>query len=267
MELRFKVGDRATLANGDWGPKGTEVTVVEVDLGDPSLPYNVQIRHDLYRWVPAEALEPVSPQSRGSGRSLSVGDRVRVIDRRPSDASDYPSWNPHMDKTLGREGVVVRNITSDCYRVEFPDGVSWSYRTSWLTLVESDSKPRPPFKPGDRVRVKPREWFDRQPEDTWRAGFVNIGKGSEKETLMGREMTIERYDKCDNTYRANDVWWRAEWLEPAEPGGGLGLAGLIGSIRRNAEAVCGLSSPRQPQTTGKLPLINSNRLLTEIKLN
>ncbi len=70
-------------------------------------------------------------------QKFKVGDRVRVIDHRPRDAEKC-YWNSCMNACLGKEGV-IKSINGSI-RVEFPGGVFWWYKPSWLTLVESDDK-------------------------------------------------------------------------------------------------------------------------------
>lgn len=270
MEHEFKVGDRVRLTTYDHPfSKGAEGVILEIDDEEPAI--QLQADNGEKDWVFTMNIEPVS--SSHTTPAIKEGDRVRVVDRRPDTSAPIPGWNPRMDKTLGAEGVVIECMTTGNFlRVRFPDGAEWTYKPSWLVPVDSASKPEAttnPFKPGDRVRVKPREWFDRQPEKTWRGGHVYIERGSAKESLMGREVTIDCYDKYDNTYMADGVWWKAEWLEPVEAEIRPALFKPIGLISRaTIEALCGMLVSRQPQPpTDKLPLINPNKLLTTIKLD
>lgn len=179
---------------------------------------------------------------------FKVGDRVRVIDHRPSDAYELPNWTEEMDKTLGRIGVVKRRY-GDILHVSFPDNC-WHYKSSWLIPVKSDSNhdtPRPQFKPGNRVRVKPDADIS--------LPYLNA--------MRHKDLTVELYDKSDNTCKAGGWWWKAEWLEPVDPEPVRPARSLLESCIHSL-----ISSVKAAQPiTGKLPLINSTRLLTNIKLD
>lgn len=202
---------------------------------------------------------------------FKVGDRVRVIDHRPSDAHGYPNWAEGMDKTIGKEGLITAIMASGIIKVRFSyNEKTWLYKSSWVIPVVSDSKPETsisPFMPGDRVRVKPREWFDRQPTSAWRDGRVCILEHSCKEWLLGMELTVERYDKTDDTYMAGDYWWKAEWLEPVKLEVCPTLLAPLKAMDKTMAKVLGSFFPQDPQITAKLPLINSTKLLTHIKLD
>lgn len=181
-------------------------------------------------------------------QKFKVGDRVRVIDHRPSDA-EKGYWNSCMNACLGKEGV-IKSINGNI-RVEFPGGDFWWYKPSWLTLVESDDKPQPRFKPGDRVRLKP---------DTAVPLYL---RALEQEILV-----VEEYDKSDNTVKAGGRWLFAGWLEHVEDETHDSLSSPLRAIgMTTAELISSMFVPRQPQSTSKLPLINTNKLLTTIKLD
>lgn len=270
MEHEFKVGDRVRLTTYDYPfSKGAEGVILEIDDEEPAI--QLQADNGKKNWVFTRNIEPVS--SSHTTPAIKKGDRVRVVDRRPDTSGGKLSWNLRMDKTLGAEGVVIECMAMGNFlHVRFPDGAVWTYKPSWLVPVDSASKPEAttdPFKPGDRVRVKPREWFGKQPKETWRWGNVCIERGSNKELLMGQTVTIERYDARDDTYKADGYWWKAEWLEPVEAEIRPALFRPIELISSaTIEALCGMFVSQQPQpSTDKLPLINPNKLLTNIKLD
>lgn len=193
---------------------------------------------------------------------FKVGDRVRVIGHRPSDASQR-TWFPDMDRTLEAEGevVFVGGGSDPCYFVRFASGRERSYRSSWLTPVDSDSKYEnvtKPFKRGDIVRVKSREWLISHQS---RPGPVSLTEG--KLARCGQVLEVGFYDSSDNTYLCDGDWFKAEWLEPVDPEAVRSiqsrLESYIHSLIPSAKAAHPIAS--------KLPLINSTKLLTNIKLD
>ncbi len=68
---------------------------------------------------------------------FKVGDRVRVIDHRPSDASDL-CWSDEIEKTLGQTGI-VKHVFKGYVGVRFHDGDWYNYISSWLIPVEAES--------------------------------------------------------------------------------------------------------------------------------
>lgn len=204
---------------------------------------------------------------------FKVGDKVRVIDHRPS--RGVIVWVYDMDACCGKTGVITKkNDNPLWFRVKIlGEENDWAFVPEWLTLVESGSKAdtaKPRFNPGGRVRVKSREWFDGQPEHTWRRGHVRINEGSRKESLMGRVVTIDKYDEEDNTYEADGIWWKAEWLEPVEAEIRPALSNPSKSISDATIAAISDSFAslrlRRPMHSD-LPLIRPTKFLTNIKLD
>ena len=185
-------------------------------------------------------------------QKLKLGDRVRVIDHRPSDQSGFPTWNPKMDETLGQEGEIFETwFVPDVFSVKFPNGRVWNFKRSWLMLVESADKPNPPFKPGDRVRLNP-----------------DAGVPLRLRALAHEILVVEEYDKSDNTVKVGDDWLFARWLEHVEDETHYSLSSPLRAIGMStAELISSMFVSRQPQSISKLPLINTNRLLTTIKLD
>lgn len=195
---------------------------------------------------------------------FKIGDRVRVVNRRPEDCRDTPTWNPMMDETLGKEGIIADIIKDlESFRVAFSNGATWSYKPSWLVPAETRSetaKPNPPFKPGDRVRVKP-------------LGYImehnRFGCPDGMRPLAGEIVTIGRYDPNDNSYSAAGYWWNPECFEsvesehtpelavPMRSDGSASFETLLGGL---------FPMPSSP-SADKLPLIDPTKLLTTIKLD
>lgn len=130
---------------------------------------------------------------------FKVGDRVEFI------ANDAPFRK-------GDVGVIIelRDDSAFQYKVETRRERSIAAESS-LRLVGSDSKlktPQPPFKPGDRVRVKPCETVD-----------IVSGPLSHFDpmcAMSGKIIVVDRYDASDNTIRAAGCWWMPDWLELVE---------------------------------------------------
>lgn len=177
---------------------------------------------------------------------FNIGDRVRVVDRRPENVGGNPYWVPAMDETLGKEGIIISfGLSAGSLRVRFNDGNTWAYKPSWLIPAETRSetvKPISPFKPGDMVRVKPLGYIRKR-------NFFGFSDGMR--TLAGKIITIERYDPEDNSYLAARHWWSPNCFEPVE------------TEHTSEQAVPMRSLP----SADKLPLIDPTKLLTNIKLD
>lgn len=192
---------------------------------------------------------------------FKVGDRVRVVRNMPL-ASDKLNWNPLMDATLGKEGIIVDcNTAGGWHCVEFGNDQHWSYLPEWLISIgESHSQPRPHFRTGERVRVraklKPR---------------ASLRTQERHNALKGEIITILKYDPSDDTYQSDDLyWWASEWLEPIEVKSDSADAGsrpqpldesrVMSRTRAELEICC----PRVPgvDTASRIPLINLTQLLT-----
>lgn len=205
---------------------------------------------------------------------FKAGDRVRVIDRRP-DKTDTLHWDPLMDKTLGEEGVIDRLIENPfCFKVRFPEGMSWIYLPEWLLPVEAAAKhdkPQIPFKPGDRVRVKPRGRFEKYPKNSY--GDPVVGAltlcSPGMTACCGKEFTVTSVSKGIYVgLRETPFIFSFDMIEPVEAEARPSLSGPLGSIRKSTAGVLGsLFAKPKTQHSDKLPLINTTKLLTNIKLD
>lgn len=248
MEQKLNVGDKVTLIR-DYGifKKGEELTIIEVDPSDEKMTYKVSLSGRSSNWLFTQDLVPVA-QTRTTS-AFKVGDRVRVIDHRPSNTGGF-CWNLQMDAYLGKEGVV--ESVEGSIKVRFPDGDYWYYKPSWLIPVSSASKPEPPFKAGDRVRLRP---------GTPNLPLYGLGR-------MGQTFTVEKYDESDNTVKADGFWWCPYMLEHVEPESRPLLCRAPSSLSAStASLIASMFASRQPQMASNLPLINSTKLLTHIKLD
>lgn len=137
MAHEIKVGDRVRLVRND-APFATGEVATAVEVDDDTLTrltHKLRNEQGVEAWVFTDSVEYLGPGDETA--SFKVGDKVRVIDHRPSDTKEL-YWNPAMDACLGKEGVVKR--VNGNIAVKFPDGYWW-YKPSWLTLMESEARP------------------------------------------------------------------------------------------------------------------------------
>lgn len=164
-----------------------------------------------------------------------------------------------VDTIRGREeGVVLShtitfNTASYVVEIKTKEGAYQSFTCfpPSLTPVEAASEPetpRRPFKPGDHVRVLSKEMIA-----AWRG---ELRASPRMFDLCGKIITVEKHDPQDNTYKAAGYWWMADWLEPAE---------------MHNSATPFYTAPASQGTVvaapSELPLINTTKLLTNIKLD
>lgn len=208
---------------------------------------------------------------------FNIGDRVRVVDRRPENVGGNPYWVREMDNTLGKEGIIMGfGFAAGSLRVRFNDGDKWAYKPSWLVPAEAKSetaKAAPPFKPGDRVRVKPLEWFDGCRRDC--AGNPIVGGitllSPGMTACCGMEFTVERITPFGNVDLVETPFaFSVGMLEAVDAENTLVLSPLsrLGSaFFRRADPLKSGSASRSPNSADKLPLIDPTKLLTNIKLD
>ena len=67
-------------------------------------------------------------------QKINVGDRVKVIRKGTDDEMKFIGWNPEMDSTIGKIGVVEFK-TDRSLHVKF-DGFTWFYPKVVLKRVE-----------------------------------------------------------------------------------------------------------------------------------
>lgn len=130
---------------------------------------------------------------------FKVGDRVEFI------ADDVPFRK-------GDVGVIIelRDDGIFQYKVETRRGRDIAAESN-LRLVGSDSKsetPKPPFKYGDLVRVKPYETVDTCDRICEYADRMR--------TMSGRIIVVDKYDTSNNAIRAAGYWWKPDRLELVE---------------------------------------------------
>lgn len=197
---------------------------------------------------------------------FKVDDNVRVVRR----GAIEEGWSIAMDKTVGEVGVIER-IAGDCLpphlRIHFPQfDEHWYYKPEWVELVGSTDNP--PFKKGDKVRIV------KQRENCFGHSPVH---------LDSTVYTIIDDDKSELPYRlisaGGATWWcTAEQLELAEPVAesapslsspmptiGYDASSAIAAVMDSVRDLFAPSS--SAQSTKNIPLIESTKLLTDIKLD
>lgn len=186
---------------------------------------------------------------------FKVGDRVRLIRN---------SWGVR----IGHSDV-ISNIKDDTVALTNPP---FNVELDALELVEDKTaRYNNTFKPGDRVRVKPREQFDEYPKnsvgDPIVGGLTLYPPGMTD--CCGKGFTVESVDQAGHVgLKETSFIFSSEMLEPVEAEARPSLsAPLTGVIHCTAEALRGMFVYKNPQITDKLPLINTTRLLTSIKLD
>lgn len=71
---------------------------------------------------------------------FKVGDKVRVVSEKPSDADTGPGWVSDMNKLLGQNGLV--SYSGEYIRVEFEGPHdAWSWKPNWL--IKETASPSP----------------------------------------------------------------------------------------------------------------------------
>lgn len=152
----------------------------------------------------------------------------------------------------GKCGEVFIVLPTGSVAVEFPDELPNLFNPSQLVLVEPGT-PRHQFKNGERVRVLSSETISRKPH--------NLALPSAMLKLCDQILTIEKYDPVDGSCRAAGFWWAADWLEPVAPQSEASrypIDPLYTVPASEGVAVFPAS---------ELPLINTTKLLTNIKLD
>lgn len=193
-------------------------------------------------------------------RKFKVGDRVEFVRNDAPflkgctgeiiwiDANDSPY--PYIVKgEVG--GVVKMNVVAE----------------ESLRLLESSADTNKslscPFNPGDKVRAKSKEWLDKQSKDA--SGYPRVGNLAiydNKKRICGQECTVISATPEGNL---EIVGWPfsfpAGMFEPC----GLTLQTADLLISRLNPFVRDLSCQTPPMTD--LPLIQNNKLLTDIQLD
>lgn len=193
-------------------------------------------------------------------RKFKVGDRVEFV---CNDA-------PFLKGCIGEIKDIQETLFSYPYIVL--GEVDGSVRTSLaaensLRLLESSADTNKslscPFNPGDKVRAKSKEWLDKQPKTA--NGYPRVGGLTIYDTMKricGQECTVISAAPEGNL---EIVGWPfsfpAEMFEPC----GLTLQTADLLISRLNPFVQDLRCQTPPMTD--LPLIQNNKLLTDIQLD
>ena len=189
-------------------------------------------------------------------RRPMVGDKVRIV--------------PYSHLLLSHHHLIgeVGTIVSDDFSVK-PYRVLYEGLSNPLWLGENDvelvqeaptaSKPDLRLKPGDKVRVKPRDWYETHSVVKCKDSHVRIqqyGFNSSMAQLCGTIVTISKVlDIEPASYRIIEdggAWiWSDDMFERNKPQG----------------ASPALRGKNKPVFKDNLPLIKTTRLLTNIKLD
>lgn len=131
----------------------------------------------------------------------------------------------------------------------------WVYSSS-LEPIESAPSSAPGIKAGDKVRVVRRGKPDDVP--SWNPSMDStIGEvGTVTEVCSGGYLHV-KFDDGQRWY------YKPEWLEPVPPACVDGFSVIDSAI----QAVRGMFAPRDKQPVPDVPLLESTRLLTTIKLD
>ena len=172
---------------------------------------------------------------------FKIGDRVRVIGSRPADWVESPIWTDSMDKSAGKEGIVL-SIGKARVGVIFEDGSYYNYKPSWLTPVPTEDTPL--LKVGDCIKVlRNRDYHP-----------------------MGTALIIEKVDSNDQylPYRAGGWWYRKDDVEHVTPS-------CVEPMRISTPHIDAIKDffgvSKSKESVAKLPLISKTKLLTTIKLD
>lgn len=139
--LNLKVGDKVRLdLSGSFEYQNNfngkdELIVAKIDATDSVCTYALRERdEDDYWWVQNDHILGKVKDAPSSAHTFKVGDKVRVIDHRPSNFTEPPTWCELMDKRTGQIGTVTGKLIGGILTVSFGDGW-WNYRPEWLTPV------------------------------------------------------------------------------------------------------------------------------------
>jgi ribosomal protein L21E len=158
----FKIGDKVRIEYGYengaphkyWGKVGTVANVSSSDCFVKFSPGNgwyYGLKH----------LTRVEEEEEEKKLYLSVGDYVRIQgDAHVDGESRSVWWNPHMDETRGKVGIVLeppnsRNVKVGFMRTRDAPGETWWYDVAWLEAVKEDEVPSEDNSDGFRYIVGP----------------------------------------------------------------------------------------------------------------
>lgn len=145
--LHLKVGDKVRLdlyANPDLRRMFREQDIAEVaviDPADPILTYQLKACDGDTWWVCNKHIigKVEDGDAEKPTKKFRIGDKVRVIGHRPSNANEGPVWVGQMDDYAGNAGEVIY-ATGSIIGVRFDDGDCWRYIPEWLEPVEPESE-------------------------------------------------------------------------------------------------------------------------------
>lgn len=278
MDRKFKVGDRVEFVRND-APfhEGCTGEIIRIDADCAPYPYVVkgEVRGFVKEGVVAEdslRLLESSADTDKPNHLYNVGDTVLIKSRQWYDANKdengrIPSpsggcaFVSRMAQYCGQTMKIVGVCADGDYLVE---GNSIFFSDFMIERkVESDKSLSCPFKPGDKVRAKSKEWLDKQPKTA--NGHPHVGNLTICDTMQlicGQECTVISATPEGNL---EIVGWPFSFpMEMFEPCGlTLQTADIL--ISRLNPFARDFSCQTPPMTD--LPLIQNNKLLTDIQLD
>lgn len=190
----------------------------------------------------------------------TTGDKVKII--------SLPDSIDDRADLIGEIGeIVIDDHTAQPYCIRVNTESFWFYEHN-VELVEeapAPQKPKRQLKPGDKVRVKSREWYEANKDCVGSVDVHLIFVGSMAE-YCGKTFEIESIER-DGIIRLKGLDWN--WSidmfdldDPQEKSSSMqafidSADGLRNLIHRGSK----------PVFKEKLPLIKTNKLLTNIKLD
>lgn len=278
MDRKFKVGDRVEFVCDD-APflKGCTGEIKDIQEVRTPYPYIVKSKVGgvVKMSVAAEAslrLLESSTDTNKPNHLYNVGDTVLIKSRQWYDANKdengrIPSpsggcaFVSRMARYCGQTMKIVGVCADGDYTVE---GNSLFFSDFMIERkVESGKSLSCPFNPGDKVRAKSKEWLDKQPKTA--NGNPRVGGLTIYDTMKricGQECTVISATPEGNL---EIVGWPfsfpAEMFEPC----GLSLQTADILISRLNSFARDFSCQTPPMTD--LPLIQNNKLLTDIQLD
>lgn len=167
----------------------------------------------------------------------------------------------------GTPGTIVGDDhTTLPYAVRFEGrrGLLWVGESQAMAdpAEKSPSKPTRELKVGDKVRIKPREWYEAN-KDSYGNVHVPHTFSSSMAPLCGKTFEIGGILHHSNFYKLKGLDWNfsKEMFDLDEPTSESAFT----AVCKVAKSLFTGSS--EPIIQGKLPLIKTNKLLTNIKLD
>ena len=278
MDRKFKVGDRVEFVRSD-APfhEGCTGKIMWIGAGDCPYPYMVkgEVCGLVREYAVAEAslrLLESSADTDKPNHLYNVGDTVLIKSRQwydanknesgciPSPSGGY-SFVSRMAQYCGQTMKIASVFRAREYYMENSDYLFSDFMIE--RKVESDESLSCPFNPGDKLRAKSKEWLDKQPKGA--SGNPRVGNLTiydKMKRICGQECTvISATPKGYLKIAGSPFTFPAEMFEPC--GLSLQTADILTSMLNPFARDFRCQTP--PMTD--LPLIQNNKLLTDIQLD